>query len=320
MPGFADVLTDVYRGAQAHAWAADRGWTFAADAGEVEVLTREFRTDRFTVSLTRTSTPARSTPAERSAMYFLAMLVSGQAKARADDGVPRILRQGTILLTEKGTSLEIEPMGAVTVLVVQSSWSRLHTVDHSTRFLPGADQAARELRRVLLALVTPVIATSDAAASGQVMHLQSAIESIVSAVIDQADLARPKGTTSAERDLLTRAVTLIQTAATDPTFSMDELSRTLGVSKPYVQRVFRHAGTTPMRYLASVRTQLAMRMLDGHSVTRRVELESIARAAGFVSVRSMRASMKRYTESDRTRSFVAALRDDRIVSPLGRAA
>jgi AraC-like DNA-binding protein len=325
MPGFADVLTEVHRGANARSWAADRGWVIDPSAGAIELLTREFRAEQFSVSLTRTATPATSVPARRPGNFLFAMVVSGELRvhldgARAEDGAVRTVRQGAVLVADGSAPLHVEPVGTATVLTVQSAWSRTRTIDHSTRILPGADREARELRRILLALVTPVMAASETSVVGQVRHLRSAIESIVSAVIDQADLVRPTGATSAERDLLNRAILLLQNAAADPTFSTDELSRALGVSKAYVQRAFRRAGTTPLRYLAGVRAQTATRLLEERAVTRRTELEAIAHEAGFASVRSMRACIRRLSEVDRTRSFVAALRDDRLGGPLNRAA
>ena len=113
------------------------------------------------------------------------------------------------------------------------------------------------------------------------------------AILSQSGASATSGMCSAERELYRRAVRLIAQRAAESSFTLDSIAAELKVSKPYLQRAFRHAGTTPLRILRERRTSIAKDLLEGRSVTSRVELDALAVRAGFSSARAMKEAFRK---------------------------
>jgi AraC-like DNA-binding protein len=86
---------------------------------------------------------------------------------------------------------------------------------------------------------------------------------------------------------------LISTRATGPGLTLDVIADKLSISKSHLQRVFRRAGTTPLRFLSQRRAVVARDLLAGRRVSSLEDLNSIANRAGFSSARVMKEAFRR---------------------------
>lgn len=95
--------------------------------------------------------------------------------------------------------------------------------------------------------------------------------------------------TAVQNSTFTRALELISTHASDPTFSIEVLARMLGVTRSRVTRLFRERGAMPSRILKRERVHRARKML---AIDPTASLEKVARSCGFSSPRLLRESLR----------------------------
>lgn len=147
--------------------------------------------------------------------------------------------------------------------------------------------------RVLVAAVNAALNTTtvDPASAGY-GHLKAAIRGLLfasSASVPEGALAPLKGSAAV---LFQRAHAVIERDAVKPEFRVADLAEELRVSQVYLRRIFSHVGTSPLKAIRDARVRNARDHLQhiGPDPSR-AELQRIARAAGFSSVRHMRESL-----------------------------
>lgn len=147
--------------------------------------------------------------------------------------------------------------------------------------LPGADDSPAW--RALASTVNAILNGDHRLGVAAESALGHAIESLCAALIagrPGAD-ADASGFRSAQATFAAATRVLTQRAA-DPEFTVEELARTLDVSRQYLARVFARHGSTPSSALRSRRLELADALVaTGLSST------EIARRSGFPSARAL---------------------------------
>lgn len=147
--------------------------------------------------------------------------------------------------------------------------------------LPGADDSPAW--RALASTVNAILNGDHRLGVAAESALGYAIESLCAALIagrPGAD-ADASGFRSAQATFAAATRVLTQRAA-DPEFTVEELARTLDVSRQYLARVFARHGSTPSSALRSRRLELADALVaTGLSST------EIARRSGFPSARAL---------------------------------
>lgn len=147
--------------------------------------------------------------------------------------------------------------------------------------LPGADDSPAW--RALASTVNAILNGDHRLGVAAESALGHAVESLCAALIagrPGAD-ADASGFRSARATFAT-ATRILTERASDPEFTVEELARTLGVSRQYLARVFARQGRTPSSALRARRLELA----DAFTATGLSSAE-IARRSGFSSVRAL---------------------------------
>ncbi len=102
--------------------------------------------------------------------------------------------------------------------------------------------------------------------------------------LDLLDVVLKEGSKSGHRrtsatTLVLRAKQVIRRLARNPDLDVSWIARELNVSPNYLNRAFRATGETPMRYLMSLRLELASQLL----LEGKLRVKEIAFSCGFVS-------------------------------------
>lgn len=154
--------------------------------------------------------------------------------------------------------------------------------------------------------VRVLLATINAALSGPPVdpssagfaHLKAAIRSLLFAGVAAVPVIESESLRGSEAVLFQRAQAVIERDAVRPEFNVADLAAQLGVSQVYLRRVFSHAGTTPSTAIRAVRVRIARLHLEELNMPgSRTELERVARAAGFSSVRRMKETLIAWDEN-----------------------
>lgn len=200
-------------------------------------------------------------------------------------------------LTLMPGSAVLVPDGASYVLTAEAPVARIEVGLRHPIGLVDDNQPVRwddsPYTRVLVAAVNAALSSPgvDPASAGYA-HLKAAVRVLLfasSASVPVADSGNLNGSAAM---LYQRAQAVIERDSVKPEFRVADLAAELRVSAVYLRRVFARAGTTPLKAIRDARVRNARLHLQHTRPTpSRTELERIARASGFSSVRHMRESL-----------------------------
>lgn len=189
------------------------------------------------------------------------------------------------------------PDGAPYVLNAEKATARIEIGLRHSLGLITEDQVIRwdenPYIRVLVATVNAALsaATVDPGGAGY-GHLKAAIRGLLFASSASAPLNASENLRGSAAVLFQRAQAVIERDAIKPDFRVADLAAELRVSQVYLRRVFGHVGTSPAKAIRDARVRNARGHLQHTPPSpSRMELQRIARAAGFSSVRQMRESL-----------------------------
>ncbi|NQX29971.1 helix-turn-helix domain-containing protein [Microbacteriaceae bacterium VKM Ac-2854] len=282
-------------------WLAGRGFQPHEPAPTLHLFADEvaqsgFLLRRFWVS--GLSATVRADPAARD-RFTATFALEGEAVIDGHLPDAAMLGSGMLLVRDCSQPLRIDSVGPLALIQIESEWSRLLGIDRA------GDRpilAAESFAQIFASLATVVLNSSVTPSDGGFGYVRRAIESTLSAVLIQSAATSADAiTSSAQRRLFQRAAAYIESNAENPDFSLEDITRYLAVSKTYLQRAFRAAGTTPLRYLQRTRAQNARALMSAHPFTARTDLERIARQTGFNSLETMRSVIARELGPDRDR-------------------
>lgn len=202
------------------------------------------------------------------------------------------------------SSLSISPGGAVLipdgapyVLTAGTSTARIEIGLRHSLGLINEDQVISwdhsPYIRVLVAAVNAFLSapTVDPASAGYA-HLKSAIRGLLFASITSASVSASDNLRGSAAVLFQRAQAVIARDAVKPEFRVADLANELRVSQVYLRRVFGDAGTSPLKAIRDARVRNArVHLQHTRPHPSQAELQKIARAAGFSTVRHMRDSL-----------------------------
>lgn len=282
------------QGPAAQRWLAARGWRVESTSGPFQVASDELEQGTFLLRRMwfSPSTLLHDGDAHSDSSIEAALVVEGQGQAFIG-GQNAPFDKGTVIMRTGSSPLVLEAHKPTAVIQLRTRRARL-TAQVFPQVAQADDAASTSLRSVYLAAVTAALNTEIDTSTHQFPILERALESLFDALISSTDQSPmyPPGS-SAGRHLYRRAVAIIRARAADPQFTLDTLTSELAVSKPYLQRVFRAVGTTPLQYLHEIRAATATRILAEHGPASRADMHEIAHRAGFTSSRSMRDILAR---------------------------
>lgn len=274
-------------------WLVDRGFDVLArrpslqlygdEVAHLGFVLRRTWTSGFSVLLPPTAAP--------SGQFLAAFMIDGHATINRKGGGLSPFTAGQLLVRDRREALSLASSEPMAFIHIESHWDRLLDVGHV-----GSEpiDVANGFAQIFTTLTTVVLNSSASPEDGGFGHLRRAIESTLSAALIQNTTAPEWSSTSAaQRRLFRRAADFIAARADDPTLTLNDIVQELAVSKTYLQRAFRAANTTPMRYLQRVRAANARALISSHRTTGRAELERIAHQAGFNSIETMRSVIAR---------------------------
>ncbi len=206
----------------------------------------------------------------------------------------KVVRRGTIAIEQNGSTrtfgqrsvLTVDPLYAyaehfgeqssVTVLRLPKQALRDRGMPYSFRDVHAGDSSSPDVLAIcdfFLLLAQHCGSMSDGV--GRRMSDQC---------VDSLDVVFNEGSKSGRKrssatTLALRAKQVIRRLARNPDLDVSRIARELNVSPNYLTRAFRTIGETPMRYLMSLRLDLASRLLTERSL----QVKEIAFSCGFVS-------------------------------------
>ncbi|NQX29866.1 helix-turn-helix transcriptional regulator [Microbacteriaceae bacterium VKM Ac-2854] len=289
------VERNVSRIAEAAAdWLSIRGWGVQSDLRTLQLFGDEITNGDFTIRrfwLTPATLIRRSAPNTAGIVEATLVIEGLGSTADSESGVAPF-EVGALLLSEPSEPLALTLAEPTALIQIETRAARipaplsLHRVLHHAEELNGA-------RSVLASIVTALLNSTIEPQAAEFPYFEASLEAALAAVILEADTEVAHPGSPSERALFRRATTLIGTRFADPTFSLDTIASQLGVSKPYLQRVFRVAGTTPLQSLQRARAQRAEQLLATQPRGGRDDFEKIARQSGFPNARTMRDVLRR---------------------------
>lgn len=275
-------------------WLAARGWDVYSDARGLQLFGDEITNGDFTVrrfwstpmALTRRVDPNVAGVVEAS------LVIEGVGSVKDPDTGEAPFEVGALLLSEPSVALELRTTEPTAFIQIETRAARVpaevsfHRVLHSASELNGA-------RAVLASIVTALLNSPIEPTMTGFPYFEMSIEAALAAVVLEADMEPDYPGSPAERALFRRATTLIGTRFSDPSFSLEAIANELAVSKPYLQRAFRVAGTTPLQALHRARATRAQQLIAADRRGGREAMENIARQSGFPNARTMRDVIRR---------------------------
>ncbi|SMH29915.1 hypothetical protein SAMN06295885_0363 [Rathayibacter oskolensis] len=282
-------------GRDARAWLADRGWDpVPGDARPLRLFADEVRLGSYRVARVW-HTPfrirnVRGRPDPERPGIELVTVVDGSLAVGGADGESSVAKGSSILLP-LDSAVEIsstEPTGRVEFSLPLRDPLGSSALPSAATVLDPSD-----FSRILVVLASSILASPLTPAANGYPQLMNAVEDAALAFLRSTAAAERTGyVSSAEAALFSRAVDIIDEEAGDPSFTVAVLARRLRVSAQRVGQVFAAQGSTAQAHVRAVRVARATRLLEERRVTSADERESIARAAGFRTARTMAASMR----------------------------
>ncbi|MFJ2503709.1 helix-turn-helix domain-containing protein [Microbacterium sp. NPDC087592] len=199
-------------------------------------------------------------------------------------------------ITLKPGSAVLIPDGASYVLTAEAPVARIEVgLRHSIGLVSDNQPISWDespYTRVLIAAVNAALSPPvvDPASAGYA-HLKAAIRVLLFASSAGAPVSASANLQGSAAVLYQRAQAVIERDAIKPEFRVADLAAELRVSEVYLRRVFSRAGTTPLKAIRDARVRNARLHLHTRPTPSRAELQRIARASGFSSVRHMRESL-----------------------------
>lgn len=270
-------------------WFADRQWDvevtgdpaycFADEAVHVKTTVRRIA-----------HTPLRAT---RRAAPPPTILVLMQAEGRTDlrtrDGRSHRIEEGHVLVCPARDVAAVQTAGpsARIEIEVPTDIATIELPERVVLVAPADDS------RAVFTLSAVVISSLNA--TGRVSpevatHVQSAIVHLVGAIINELVVHGIPPLADETRQLLAKALTLIDARAESHGVTVRSLASELGVTPRHLARVFRAAFASPKAALTQRRALAAQLLLAGDPDA---SLPSIARASGFPSATALRHHLAR---------------------------
>jgi AraC-like DNA-binding protein len=281
-------------GAAATSWLQKRGWAFPGGVGPLQLYADEVRRDGFVVRRQWMSAVTGSWSPIGATVTQLTLVIEGEAMVRFGNHENR-LNGGYAVRREQGGAIGFESRTAVAIMQIETTSIRREfasTLDQNQAVF----ESRPSLREMLASQITSTLNSDIEPSTDEFAYVKLSIEYATMALLVGSNEQRLTLGSSGERQLYQRAVHLISTRATDPGLTLDVIADELSISKSHLQRVFRRAGTTPLRFLSQRRAVVARELLAGRYVSSLEELNSIANRAGFASARVMKDAFRR--ESD----------------------
>lgn len=225
------------------------------------------------------------------------LLVEGRGSL---DGQP--LHPADAILMGRGTELDLRFATSSALVQMITSRQRIPATASNSP-LPSARIEHPRFGQFFLSSLMSLFSEGVDPSDSGFDDARRSVEFAASAVVTSAAAARAAGS-STQRMLFARAVDLIHTRAHDVDLTVDTIIRLLNSSKSNIHRAFDAAGTSPGQVLRNARVQKARGLLVDRAVTSKVEVEELARVAGFRSARSMRAA---FAEVDRLGDSASSL-------------
>jgi AraC-like DNA-binding protein len=274
-----DVLTT----AAAAVWLAERGVSGDGPSHLIadEVAAPGFRAARIwhaAARLERMPTPG---------VLLAVLIVDGDVEA-AYGGVARSLTAGDLVVAPDGELLELRSSDRTArfEFEVRSAEPALTpTVAEALRAGIVVTDAAPSFRPILLAAVNAAFNAGLSPDAAGFAAFRLAATSLLAGLLDESLTHRVPGRSSSEALLHRQALETIAVNATDRSFSVAALARTLAVSDRHLRRIFQLHGTSPAQALRDARRNRARAILDSPAPP---PLGEVARLAGFSSARALR--------------------------------
>lgn len=295
---------------EATEWLAQRNWHAGATPRPFQILGDEVSTPTLTLRRFATS-PLNGMLGNRFGKQSpentieVSLVVEGRLILSAPGMPPLDAGEGSFFARRGDCVYDIETNRpfAVMQLVVSA--------EHLRASLPSANNSSTTLARLLE--VSPVVRATFTALSTSLLNadisaddpgfpwLTRALEQLFFAIIEGSTDAEPLRSAT-EREHYARARRYIQANASNPDLDAALLAKEIGLSRSYVQRIFRQMGDTPMNYLRRLRVVQAQQLLRIGDGSVRPDYTAIARACGFRSLRALRDAMAKHanaqTETD----------------------
>jgi AraC-like DNA-binding protein len=206
----------------------------------------------------------------------------------------KVIERGSISIEQNGSTqtfsqrsvLAVDPLYAyaehfdepssVTVLRLPKQALRDRGLPYSFRDVHTGDSSSPDIQAVCDFLL--LLARQDGAISDSLSRLMS------DQCLDFMDIVFNEGSKSGRKrtsatTLVLRAKQVMRRLARNPDLDVSSIARELNVSPNYLTRAFRASSQTPMRYLMSLRLDLASKLLT----ERNLQVKEVAFSCGFVS-------------------------------------
>lgn len=220
----------------------------------------------------------------------LLLVVDGEAEADVNGRASQVGPGGAALISA-GSCARVSTQKPVALYEILADPSWLVLGDRKRRFDEGTFTITPDYWSALTGLINQIFASGVHPHDRGAIHIQSAIESLVLAVIDSTDDVR--SFTAGDDALLQSLRATIRSNARDVDFNVGALSRLANVSRAHVHRVFAAADSTPLSELRATRVELVRRELARDSAEgRKTSSLELANRAGFRTVSAMRRALQ----------------------------
>ncbi|WP_104251841.1 helix-turn-helix domain-containing protein [Pseudoclavibacter sp. RFBA6] len=288
------ALTEI----EAEAWFTDDGWSVESHKAPLQVFTDRFATGDFLLSRiwhTPVQLISREPAFPRPQIMMFIPLVERIRVETTTGGFE--IETGDVLAV-RGRDLR-----SITTTVASAHFC-IGTGQHRLRVLADEDRAVDRVlrpnpaaRQTLVVTATSWLNTPLGEGDLAIPAMRRGLEQLLEAVwITALEAEHPR---DGDRDLVALATHIVRDRASDPEFSVAELTTRLNVSTSQLHRSFSSSGTTPGHLVRETRLSLATDRLDD-TAGGALDLELIARSAGFRSARSMRRAFASSPSSQAT--------------------
>lgn len=281
------------RGPAAAAWLERRGFEVSDVDGVLQVFADEvsvggFELRRVWVTSCRLARRSTRVPGRE---LVATLFVDGDGTVSDPHGPAGDLGPGVMVLRPLTDEFSIAWSQPVAFIQIESEWHRVSpggVVGPLPLTLP--DSFAHVFVSVATAILNSTISPDDRGFS----EVRRSVESALAAgLANQRRTIEYQSSSFAKRRLFERATALIDARYGDPSLTLANLSAELSVSGAYLQRAFRGAGTTPIRYLQRVRATNARASIEATGTADPAVVAAIASRNGFNSASIMRAVVAR---------------------------
>lgn len=176
------------------------------------------------------------------------------------------------------------------MFLVQTTGSRLPVSTVASLDAMQARSYEGAMRDALLGAINSLFNTDPPASTLSLAAWRRAVESLVAAMVESHNLVSVPQVSQAYARLLVKALSMIESHARDPEFSVARLASALNVSRGHLHEVFAATGMSAGLHLRRTRAIIAQNLIEANSVGDR-DVEQIARESGFGSVRTMRRAL-----------------------------